>query len=101
RPYGSTDGRGDEPGQRELREPDSERKQPPPSRAPGHDLASSKRRLVRGLPVDIFRRPHLIPTMAELKSLLLTDLTPGEIRAHLDFDRRLIVPVGACDQYGP
>jgi creatinine amidohydrolase len=39
--------------------------------------------------------------MSELKSLLLTDLTPSEIRAHLDTDRRLIVPVGACDQYGP
>lgn len=39
--------------------------------------------------------------MSEEKSLLLTDLTPAEIRAHLDRDRRLIVPVGACDQYGP
>lgn len=34
-------------------------------------------------------------------SLLLTDLTWKEVRDHLDRDRRLIVPVGACDQYGP
>lgn len=39
--------------------------------------------------------------MSEAKSLLLTDLTPAEVRSHLDGDRRLIVPVGACDQYGP
>ena len=39
--------------------------------------------------------------MSEAKSLLLTDLTPAEVRLHLDRDRRLIVPVGASDQYGP
>lgn len=35
------------------------------------------------------------------QSLLLTDLTWKEVRDHLDRDRRLIVPVGACDQFGP
>jgi creatinine amidohydrolase len=34
-------------------------------------------------------------------SLLLTELTWPEVREHLDRDQRLIVPVGACDQYGP
>lgn len=35
------------------------------------------------------------------RSFLLTDLSWVEVRTHLDRDRRLIVPVGACDQYGP
>lgn len=34
-------------------------------------------------------------------SLLLTELTYREVRDRLDGDQRLIVPVGACDQYGP
>jgi creatinine amidohydrolase len=34
-------------------------------------------------------------------SCLLTDLSSAEVRDHLPGDRRLIVPVGACDQYGP
>ena len=34
-------------------------------------------------------------------SLLLTDLTPAEVEDYLKRDQRLIVPVGACDQYGP
>jgi creatinine amidohydrolase len=34
-------------------------------------------------------------------SCLLTDLSSAEVRDHLSRDRRLIVPVGACDQYGP
>jgi creatinine amidohydrolase len=38
---------------------------------------------------------------AESTSLLLTDLTVAEIRERLSTDRRLIIPVGACDQYGP
>jgi creatinine amidohydrolase len=33
--------------------------------------------------------------------LLLTHLTWPEIREHLVNDKRLIVPIGACDQYGP
>jgi creatinine amidohydrolase/Fe(II)-dependent formamide hydrolase-like protein len=32
---------------------------------------------------------------------LITELTPNEVRQHLQRDRRLIVPLGACDQYGP
>lgn len=39
--------------------------------------------------------------MSEATSLLLSELTPAQIRAHLERDARLIVPVGACDQYGP
>lgn len=35
------------------------------------------------------------------RSLLITEMTWPEIREHLDHDTRLIVPVGACDQYGP
>lgn len=35
------------------------------------------------------------------RSYLLTDLSWVDVRAHLDRDRRLIVPVGVCDQYGP
>lgn len=35
------------------------------------------------------------------RSYLLTDLTWVEVRAHLERDRRLIVPIGVCDQYGP
>lgn len=35
------------------------------------------------------------------RSYALTDLAWPEVRAHLARDRRLIVPVGACDQYGP
>ncbi|HUE96488.1 MAG TPA: creatininase family protein [Longimicrobiaceae bacterium] len=38
---------------------------------------------------------------AASNSLRLTDLTPAEVEDYLDRDRRLIVPVGACDQYGP
>jgi creatinine amidohydrolase len=34
------------------------------------------------------------------RSLLLTDLTWAEVQDHLQRDRRLIVPIGACDQYG-
>ncbi len=34
------------------------------------------------------------------RSYLLSDLTWTEVAAHLEQDRRLIVPVGACDQYG-
>jgi creatinine amidohydrolase len=36
-----------------------------------------------------------------LPSYLLTDLSPARVGAHLERDRRLIVPVGACDQHGP
>lgn len=32
---------------------------------------------------------------------MLTDLSWVQVRAHLAHDSRLIVPVGACDQYGP
>lgn len=39
--------------------------------------------------------------MAELDTLLLTELTPDEVAEHLARDSRLIIPVGACDQYGP
>lgn len=35
------------------------------------------------------------------RSLLLTDLTTEEVAAHLEDDRRMIVPIGSCDQYGP
>jgi creatinine amidohydrolase len=35
------------------------------------------------------------------RSYLLTDLSWVEVRAHLMHDSRLVVPVGACDQYGP
>jgi creatinine amidohydrolase len=34
-------------------------------------------------------------------SYLLTDLSWVEVAEHLARDRRLIVPIGACDQYGP
>lgn len=34
-------------------------------------------------------------------TLHLADLTPTEVRTHLDRDSRLIIPVGAFDQYGP
>ena len=34
-------------------------------------------------------------------SYLLTDLPPARVAEHLRRDRRLIVPVGACDQHGP
>jgi creatinine amidohydrolase len=36
-----------------------------------------------------------------LRSYLITDLSSNEVRDHLREDRRLIVPIGACDQYGP
>ena len=36
-----------------------------------------------------------------LRSYLLTDLSPPEIEECRERDNRLIVPVGACDQYGP
>lgn len=32
---------------------------------------------------------------------LLTDRSPGEVEDHLTRDRRLLIPVGVCDQYGP
>ncbi len=35
------------------------------------------------------------------RSLCLTSLTWVEVSAHLAHDRRLIVPVGTCDQHGP
>lgn len=35
------------------------------------------------------------------RSLCLTSLTWVEVGAHLAHDRRLIVPVGTCDQHGP
>lgn len=35
------------------------------------------------------------------RSLLLTDLTTEEVAAHLESDRRMIIPIGSCDQYGP
>ena len=38
---------------------------------------------------------------ADSRSLLLTDLIPADVEEYLARDRRLIVPVGACDQYGP
>lgn len=34
-------------------------------------------------------------------SYLLSELSWVEVRDHLAHDRRLLVPVGACDQYGP
>ncbi|MEX2570579.1 MAG: creatininase family protein [Gemmatimonadota bacterium] len=34
-------------------------------------------------------------------SLLLTDLACAQVHGHLERDQRLIVPIGACDQYGP
>jgi creatinine amidohydrolase len=37
---------------------------------------------------------------ADSKPLVLTELSWSEVRDHLDHDRRLIVPCGACDQYG-
>lgn len=38
---------------------------------------------------------------ATASSYLLTDLSSAEVRGRLASDRRLIVPVGACDQFGP
>lgn len=35
------------------------------------------------------------------RSFLLTDFSWAEVEHHLQHDRRLLVPVGACDQYGP
>lgn len=35
------------------------------------------------------------------RSYLLTDLSWVEVQSHLAGDSRLIVPIGACDQYGP
>lgn len=35
------------------------------------------------------------------RSCVLTELSWVDVVAHLDRDSRLIVPVGACDQYGP
>lgn len=35
------------------------------------------------------------------RSFLLTDLSWLQVRSQLDQDSRLIVPIGACDQYGP
>jgi creatinine amidohydrolase len=37
---------------------------------------------------------------ADSSTLLITELTWAEVRDHLDQDRRLLVPCGACDQYG-
>ncbi|MDR0787937.1 MAG: creatininase family protein [Gemmatimonadota bacterium] len=39
--------------------------------------------------------------MADFDRLLLTGLTTNEVTDHLARDSRLIVPIGACDQYGP
>ncbi|HET7274617.1 MAG TPA: creatininase family protein [Longimicrobiaceae bacterium] len=40
--------------------------------------------------------------MSELsRSLCLTSLTWVEVKDHLTHDRRLLVPVGTCDQHGP
>lgn len=36
-----------------------------------------------------------------LRSYALSDLSWTEVVAYLDGDRRLILPVGACDQHGP
>lgn len=36
-----------------------------------------------------------------LRSYALTDLSWTEVVAYLEGDRRLILPVGACDQHGP
>lgn len=38
---------------------------------------------------------------ADLKSLLLTDLRASDVRDKIGRDKRLILPIGACDQYGP
>lgn len=35
------------------------------------------------------------------RSLQLTDLSWTDVDQHLHHDRRLLVPVGVCDQYGP
>jgi creatinine amidohydrolase len=35
------------------------------------------------------------------RSFALTDLSWDEVRAHLETDRRLLLPSGACDQFGP
>src|SRR5690606_4895416 len=50
--------------------------------------------------------PAPIPTSrsamnSSLDSLLLTNLSWTEVRDRLAQDGRLIVPLGACDQYGP
>jgi creatinine amidohydrolase len=37
----------------------------------------------------------------ESTSLLLSDLSWPDVREELERDQRLIVPVGACDQFGP
>lgn len=36
-----------------------------------------------------------------MRSYSLNDLSWPEVAAHLESDRRLILPVGACDQHGP
>jgi creatinine amidohydrolase len=41
------------------------------------------------------------PGRAERSSCALSDLPWTDVAAHLALDRRLIVPVGTCDQYGP
>jgi len=38
---------------------------------------------------------------SDSRSLLITELTWAEVREHLERDKRLIIPVGTCDQYGP
>ncbi|MGH7458000.1 MAG: creatininase family protein [Longimicrobiaceae bacterium] len=38
---------------------------------------------------------------SSLRSCSLTDLSWVEVERHLEADRRLIVPVGECDQHGP
>ena len=35
------------------------------------------------------------------KSRLLTDMRPAQVSKYLERDQRIIVPTGACDQYGP
>jgi creatinine amidohydrolase len=41
------------------------------------------------------------PIAVQRKPLLLKSLLPDEVRANLERDARLIVPVGTCEQHGP
>jgi creatinine amidohydrolase len=44
----------------------------------------------------------LLPLMtSSVRSFALADLSWTQVAAHLERDRRLIVPVGVCDQFGP
>jgi creatinine amidohydrolase len=38
---------------------------------------------------------------SDSRTLLISELAPDDVGAHLARDRRLIIPIGACDQYGP